>query len=213
MDEGGARVDTGRLEALSDGVFAVALTLLALSLVVAGPGHGSLAHQYADRWPSFVAYVVSFFTIGIIWVNHHALFKSFGSIDRVMIFLNLVLLFFVVVIPFATTTMATYLRRGGADAHLAAAVYELVFEAMSLAFCLVFWWAIRRGLLVVPPAQRTAAIVRFGIGNVAYVIAIAMAFISPVSALAISALVALYYVFERTPNQPAETESEAPPLS
>ena len=90
---------------------------------------------------------------------------------------------------------------------------ERAFEAMSLAFCLVFWWAIRRGLLVVPPAQRTAAIVRFGIGNVAYVIAIAMAFISPVSALAISALVALYYVFERTPNQPAETESEAPPLS
>jgi hypothetical protein len=92
-------------------------------------------------------------------------------------------------------------------------VYELVFEAMSLAFCLVFAWAIRSGLLVVPPAQRTAATIRFGIGNVAYVIAIAVAFISPVSALAISALVALYSVFERTPSQPAETDSEAPPLS
>jgi uncharacterized membrane protein len=205
-------VDTGRLEALSDGVFAVALTLLALNLVVAGPGHGTLAHQYADRWPSFVAYAISFFTIGIIWVNHHALFKSFGSIDRVMVFLNLILLFFVVLIPFATTTMATYLQRGGADAHLAAAVYELVFEAMSLAFFIVFWWSIRRGLLVVPPSQQTAAIVRFSIGNLAYIVAIGVAFVSPASALAISALVALYYTFERTPSPTAETRPEPPLL-
>lgn len=193
-------MDTGRLEALSDGVFAVALTLLALNLAVAGPGHGTLAYQYAHRWPSFVAYAISFFTIGIIWVNHHALFKNFASIDRTMVFLNLGLLFFIVLIPFATTTMATYLQRGGADAHLAAAVYELVFEAMSLAFCVVFAWSIHRRLLVVPPAERTAALVRFSIGIVAYIMAIGVAFVSPAAALAISALVAIYYVFERTPS-------------
>ena len=112
----GASVSRGRLEAFSDGVFAVAITLLALNLAVAGPGHGSLAHQLADRWPSFVAYAVSFTTIGIIWVNHHGVFKTFAAIDRVLVFLNLLLLFFVVVIPFATTTLADYLRGGGSDA-------------------------------------------------------------------------------------------------
>ena len=61
----------GRLEAFSDGVFAVAITLLALNLAVKGPGYGTLAHQLAHQWPGYLAYLISFFTIGIIWVNHH----------------------------------------------------------------------------------------------------------------------------------------------
>ena len=81
---------SARLEAFSDGVFAVAITLLALDLAVAGPGHGSLAHQLADHWPSFVAYVVSFFVVGITWVNHHALVDTFVKVDRKLLFLNLV---------------------------------------------------------------------------------------------------------------------------
>ncbi len=69
-------MDRSRLEAFSDGVFAVAITLLALNLTVAGPGHGLLRHQlWEHRWP-FAAYLISFFIIGIIWVNHHALVKS-----------------------------------------------------------------------------------------------------------------------------------------
>ncbi|TMG41186.1 MAG: DUF1211 domain-containing protein, partial [Chloroflexi bacterium] len=64
-------MDRGRLEAFSDGVIAVAITLLALNLAVAGPGHGSLLQQLGEHWPSFVAYVISFFVIGIVWVNHH----------------------------------------------------------------------------------------------------------------------------------------------
>jgi uncharacterized membrane protein len=75
-------MDRGRLEAFSDGVFAVAITLLALNLAVAGPGHGPLAHQLAGRWPAFVAYLISFFTIGIIWVNHHALLSNVVAVSR-----------------------------------------------------------------------------------------------------------------------------------
>jgi uncharacterized membrane protein len=203
-------MDRGRLEALSDGVFAVALTLLALNLTVAGPGHGPLGHQLTHQWPAYVAYAISFFTIGIIWVNHHALFRNFAAVDRVLVFSNLLLLFFVVAIPFATATMAAYLRGGGADARLATAVYEGVFEGMSLSFGLVFVWPIYRRLLAVPldAASARAATIRFTVGNLAYVVAIAVAFLSPAAALAISALVAVYYVFERTPAQPGAAAPE-----
>src|SRR5215831_222948 len=133
-------MDSGRLEAFSDGVFAVAITLLALNLAVPGPGHGPLARQLAGHWPSFAAYVVSFLTIGIIWVNHHTLFKNFAGIDRPLLFMNLLLLFFVVAIPFATKTFADYFRASGPyrvqNASLAAALYVGVFEGMSIGFVL-----------------------------------------------------------------------------
>ena len=192
----------GRLEAFSDGVFAVAITLLALNLAVAGPGHGSLGRQLTNHWPAFVAYAISFFTIGIIWVNHHALFGAITAIDRSLVFWNLLLLFFVVSIPFATATMAAYLRGGGADAHLATAVFEAVFAGMSLAFGTVFFYVLSRRLLPVPddPATARTITVRFLIGIVAYLVAIGVAFLSTETALAISALVALYYIFERTPT-------------
>ena len=103
-------MDRSRLEAFSDGVFAVAITLLALNLTVAGPGHGRLTHQLATHWPSFAAYVISFFMIGIIWVNHHALIRSITVVTRTLLFLNLLLLLFVVLIPFATATVAEYLN-------------------------------------------------------------------------------------------------------
>src|SRR5260370_5131810 len=109
-------MDRSRLEAFSDGVFAVAITLLALNLSVEGPGHGiKLQHQlWEHRW-SFAAYLISFFVIGIIWVNHHAVIKSIAKVDRTLLFLNLVLLLFVVLIPFSTATAAQYLPVGGAD--------------------------------------------------------------------------------------------------
>ena len=66
--------DTARLEAFSDGVFAIAITLLVLEVRVPG-GSGSLAHKLADAWPSYLGYVVSFVTIGIMWANHHAVFR------------------------------------------------------------------------------------------------------------------------------------------
>jgi uncharacterized membrane protein len=199
-------MDRGRVEAFSDGVFAVAITLLALNLAVPGPGHGPLARQLADHWPSLAAYAVSFLTIGIIWVNHHALFRNFSDIDRPLLFLNLLLLFFVVAIPFATGTIAAYLRQGGTDASVAAAIYQGVFEGMSIAFALLFWWAIHREHLKVkltPPEARRANI-RFGIGNVGYIAAIGVAFVSPVASFAISGLVAIYYVFEHTPRGQGE---------
>jgi uncharacterized membrane protein len=195
-------VDSGRLEAFSDGVFAVAITLLVFGLTVPEPGREPLGQQLAGHWPSFGAYFVSFLTIGIIWVNHHTMFKNFAAVDRVLLFLNLLLLFFVVTIPFATATFAAYLRRGGADASLAAAIYEGVFLGMSIAFGTLFWWALRQGHLKVKLSADAArsALIRFSIGNLAYAAAIAIAYLSALAALVVSALVAVYYMFEQTPT-------------
>jgi uncharacterized membrane protein len=201
-------VDSARLEAFSDGVFAVAITLLALDLVVAGPGHGTLAHQLADKWPAFAAYFISFLTIGIIWVNHHAIFKNLADIDRTLLFLNLLLLFFVVSIPFATSTMASYLTLGGTDSHIAAAMFMGAFEGMSIAFALIFWWSIRHEHLKVPlpPADARRAMVRFGLGHIGYITGIGVAFVSAPAALVISAVVAAYYVVEQTPRRGPATD-------
>jgi len=194
-------VDRSRVEAFSDGVIAVAITLLALNLAVAGPGHGPLLRQLGDHWPSFVAYLISFFTIGIIWVNHHALVANIAVVDRTLLFLNLVLLLFVVLIPFVTATMADYLTSGGQDAHVAMAMYAVVFEGMGLSFAAIFEWTLHEGrtLQPVPEEARRAARWRFSLGSLVYVVAIAVAFVSAPAALAIIGLMAVYYIFERTP--------------
>jgi uncharacterized membrane protein len=197
-------VDRTRLEAFSDGVFAVAITLLALDLAVAGPGHGPLLGQLGEHWPSFVAYVISFLTIGVAWVNHHALLRGIVVVERTLLFLNLVLLLFVVAIPFATATMAEYLTGGGSDARVAMVLYALMFQGLGLGFSGIFEWSLRgeRTLHPVPPAARRAVRWRFSAGEVAYLIAIVVAFVEPPASLAIIGAVAVYYVAERTPAVP-----------
>src|SRR6516165_6585778 len=126
-------MNRARLEAFSDGVFAVAITLLAFNLTVKGPGYGTLAHQLAEQWAAYVAYLISFFTIGIIWVNHHALVSNVVRVTRTLLFLNLVLLLFVVLVPVVTGTVGDYLALGeGFDAKLAVAVYGVVLVGMSV---------------------------------------------------------------------------------
>jgi uncharacterized membrane protein len=197
-------MDRGRLESFSDGVFAVAITLLALNLTVAGPGHGRLLDLLGHSWPAFAAYVVSFFTIGVIWVNHRSLFSGLGHVDRVLLFLNLLLLLFVVAIPFTTATLADYLRQGGTNAHIAAALYGVVMTGMGISFTLVFGWAISRGLMTEAMAKkaRRAAQLRFGLGTVVYIIATGVSFLSAPAALACYGAVAAYYVLEHTPAGP-----------
>ena len=193
----------GRLEAFSDGVFAVAITLLALNLFVAGPGHGSLLTQLGDRWPSFVAFLISFFTIGVIWVNHHALMNNVAVVDRTLLFANLVLLLFVVTIPFVTGTMAPYLTAGDQDAHVSMALFAAVFEGMGLSFAAMFAWTLGgegRTVHAVPREAQVAAVLRFSPGIAAYLVAIGVSFVSAPAALAIVGLAAVYYIFERTPQ-------------
>jgi uncharacterized membrane protein len=196
-------VDRSRLEAFSDGVFAVAITLLALNLTVAGPGpgHPKLTEQLGSHWPAFVAYAISFFTIGIIWVNHHMLLRSVKAVDRTLLFLNLVLLLFVVLIPFSTTTAAEYLHHDSWNARVAVAVYAGVFLGMSVGFGGIFEWTLHSPNVdqPVPPERRWAARLRFVGGAAVYVAAVVIALFNAYVAFVLMGLVAVYYVFERTP--------------
>ena len=208
-------MDRSRLEAFSDGVFAVAITLLALNLTVAGPGHGakypSLTDQLQAHWPAFLAYLISFFMIGIVWVNHHVLVRAITSVDRTLLFLNLVLLLFVVLIPFATATVADYLTKSTWDANVAMALYGGVFLGMSVGFGSIFEWTLhgQRVYQPLPLEKHWAARARFVGGGLAYVVAIIVALINAIASFVIIALVAVYYIVERTPASPATSDSGA----
>jgi uncharacterized membrane protein len=207
-------VDRSRLEAFSDGVFAVAITLLALDLAVEGPGHGNLAHLLAERWPAFVAYLISFFTIGIIWVNHHTMMNSVVAVTRGLLYLNLLLLAVVVTIPFATSTLADYLRAGRPNANVAAALFAGVFELMSIAFALVSEWVLRHDEYVRDPmsaAAKRPARLSFYAGQVPYLIAFAVAFVSVWATVAITAVTGIYYIFVRTYAPPTPAGPTSPP--
>jgi len=127
-------MNKGRLESFSDGVFAVAITLLVLDLHASASRPESLAVQLVREWPSFAAYVLSFLVIGIIWVNHHAMLTLAARVDRALMFYNLLLLLWVATIPFTTATLAAYLRTGGTDTRVAVLLYGLSLEGMAVAF-------------------------------------------------------------------------------
>src|SRR4030088_2153204 len=123
-----------RIEAVSAAVMALAFTLLALDLHVPDPAAaGSLAHKLGEQWPNYAAYVVSFLTIGIIWINHHALLQRLVRVDHAILVLNLLLLLTIGVLPFSTALMARYLDAAH-GANFAAVVYGGSFLLMSLAF-------------------------------------------------------------------------------
>ena len=186
---------TNRLEAFSDGVFAVAITLLILEINVPEGEH--LWHDLKEEWPSFASFFVSFWVIGIIWVNHHGLLDHLKRTNRPVLYLNLLVLMTVVFIPFSTALMADHLK-SGADERVAALVYALAFLAMGIAFNL-FWTYIvkhRRKLGVeIPDEEVRRMSFGFMIGSPIYVVAVIMAFISPAVVLIIIPAVAVYYMF------------------
>jgi uncharacterized membrane protein len=185
-----------RLEAFSDGVFAIAITLLVLDIQVPDPATHNLAAALGDQWPSYVAYAVSFLTIGIIWINHHAMIRRLATVDHGMLVLNLVLLLFVALLPFTTALMATYLQESQGE-HLAAAIYGGSCLLMGAAFA-----ATQRHTLVVKPellatpvsdTRRRAILMRAVVGIAPYAVATVVAVFTPYASLAICGGVALYY--------------------
>jgi uncharacterized membrane protein len=184
---------TNRLEAFSDGVFAVAITLLVLEIEV--PGGENLWHDLKEGWPSFAAFAVSFWVIGIIWVNHHGVIDHLRRADRGVLYLNLLVLMTVVFIPFSTELFAVHLK-SGEDEKVAALVYSSSFLAMGVSFGLLWTYVTsHREALGVSLTDEEVRNTRrsFLIGNPIYALAFAMSFVSPEAVLAIVALVAFYY--------------------
>jgi uncharacterized membrane protein len=203
-------MSTGRLEAFSDGVIAVAITLLVLDLHAAPERDASLWSQLRGEWPSFAAYLLSFFIIGVIWVNHHALLNLAARADRTLMFLNLMLLLFVTTIPFTTSTLASYLRSGGADARIASVVYGISMEGMSVSFTLILRHLLRRGLTRRPVSapDGARAVRRFGTGLVAYPVIAAVGFFSAPLMLILYAALTIFYMTETTPILGASTGAD-----
>ncbi len=190
---------TSRLESFSDGVIAVAITLLVLGVAVPRPGadlpHG-LAYELGHAWPNYAAYVISFVTIGIIWINHHAMMSRLTQTDYPILILNLLLLMTIGILPFATELMATYLRQPSGEA-LAAAVYSGAFLLMSIMFAtLNRHIMLRKAHLLnqeLPLERRRQILGRALTGLIPYALATALAFVSPYITLAICAAVAAFY--------------------
>jgi uncharacterized membrane protein len=191
------QVTKNRLEAFSDGVIAVAITLLVLNLNVPDPASTTdLAHALGRQWPLYAAYITSFITIGIIWINHHAMISRLRQADRMILALNLLLLLWIAVLPFATNLMATYLKQPHGQ-HLAAAIYSGSLLAMSITFS-----ALNRHILFpkshllaleLAPERRREIFVRSITGLVPYAIATALAPVSAYVTLAICGAVAAFY--------------------
>jgi uncharacterized membrane protein len=188
--------ESSRVEAFSDGVIAIAITLLVLEVDV--PDSSGLWHQLAHQWPSYVAYVLTFFLIGIMWVNHHAMFREVERIDRPLLFLNIALLMGIAFLPFPTALLANYVRDGGNDGRVATAIYSFTSVVIGCGFLALWWYLMRHPQLLrasfgVEGAER--AFRRTVIGPTAYAASILIALIAPLACLLVYALIALYFVF------------------
>lgn len=148
--------ETGRLEAFSDGVFAVAITLLALDLQVPKLGDrasvGAVAQALVRQWPSYIAFVTSFFTVLIMWVSHHAIFKLVQKSSARLLFANGLLLMLTTLVPFSTSLVTQYLRSPAAK--MACATYAGVFVLISLAFDLLWYGMLHDPRLLRADASR-----------------------------------------------------------
>jgi uncharacterized membrane protein len=136
---------TTRLEAFSDGVFAITITLLILEIKPPSD-YKNLPHGLAELWPSYFAYAITFLFIGQVWVNHHVMFDHIRAADRPVLLLNTVLLMVVAFLPFATSVLAGALRAGHGE-RTATVFYGIAFDVTALTFNAVWQYARRRRLI------------------------------------------------------------------
>jgi len=185
-------METGRVEAFSDGVFAIAITLLILT--IEPPSRGEhLGHELLRLWPSYLAYAVSFVTVGIMWVNHHAIFRHFASVDRPLLLLNILLLMLIAFVPFPTRVAAEFIR-SGENRREAALLYGITMTITAVCFFAVWMYGSRRLLLPGTDMREVTGITRSYLpGAPMYGTATLIAFASGTASLALFAAIALFY--------------------
>ena len=189
----------GRLHALIDGIFAIALTLLVLDLPK--PAHSArLVDDLLKAWPSYVAYLVSFITIGILWIEHHGMMSAVRGINRRFLERTLIFLLFISIIPWPTALAADYADQAVPEARAVAVLYAATMLMMGLTFAWGWSYLAAHPELVAEPARPAlpAGARRALLGGLVYLIAIAVAFLSPKASFAIDAIVAVYFAASRS---------------
>lgn len=187
-----------RLEAFSDGVFSIIITLLVLDLRVphreelAGRGLGG---ALLALWPNYAAFIVSFLLVGVVWSNHRAMFQYIRRLDHGLVVLNTLLLLCVAVLPFTAAVLAEYVRGTPDERRLAALVYSGALVVGGVAFNAVWWHAARARLTESDEArEQLRTLGRFWmLGPVLYALAFAIAFVSVTLSLTLYALLILYF--------------------
>jgi uncharacterized membrane protein len=192
--------ETARVEAFSDAVFAIAITLLVLEIRVPQPdltSHGSaLLSALLSLWPSYLGYLISFVTIGIVWVNHHSMFVLIRRPDRYFLLLSVFFLMCVAFLPFPTAILAEYLSEPKGR-RVAVATYSASFVLIALANNALWWYAVREGRLLDPNADRETVRTisrRYLIGPVAYGVSFVLAFFNVWASLAVHGFLIAFYV-------------------
>ena len=188
--------ETNRIEAFSDGVFAIAITLLVLDLKIPRDTSGGarLSQLLFAQWPAYLAFLTSFATILIMWINHHRIFTLVARSDDRLLFYNGLLLLGVTIVPFPTSLVSEYLRGDGA--RTAAFVFNGTYIFIALAFNLLWRTAAVKDRLLHPNADRAAvnAIFQaFRYGPLWYVAAFVLAFATVTGSLLLNLALAVYY--------------------
>jgi uncharacterized membrane protein len=206
-------VETRRAESFSDGVFAVAITVLVFNLLpIADKSIGSY-HDLARFWPQYSAYVVSFLTIGIMWLNHHTLVAQLARVDRITLVINTFLLMGVVAVPFPTALIAESLSaHPNVSPKVATVAYGLLLIAISFAYSGMWMYVAANQARLGNRRIRTPleATIRFSAGLLGYVAGtVAALFGAGAAAIVIYAAVAVYYLFDHLPD-PSEGDPGQP---
>lgn len=190
--------ETGRVEAFSDGVFAIAITLLILEIKVphypGGATNAQVFRALVQLWPSYVAFLLSFFAILIMWINHHGLFRLIHRVDSPFLYANGAMLLLVTFVPFPTALLAAYLGHPGE--HTATAAYCGTFVLVSIAFNAFWEVATGRGLLKRGVTEKHVAKIRnaYRFGLVVYVAAALLALWRPAMGLGLCLSLWIFWI-------------------
>lgn len=196
---------TTRLDFFSDGVFAIAITLLVVE-IHAPEGDGALEGALIDLWPSFLGYVISFLLVGLIWANHHAMFLHIRSADRTLMFLNTVLLMTVAFIPFTAAVLSHAIAERH-DLGVAVVTYGFNLTVGGAVFNVLWQYARRHPELLTPqttPETARGMGRRFVVGPAIYGAGSVIGYWAPFVGLSLFAVLILFFWFPASPRERAE---------
>src|SRR5262249_24545233 len=186
------QTETARIEAFSDGVFAIAITLLILEIKVPGPEQGPLRAALLRQWPSYLAFLLSFAYIGVMWMNHHRMFTQIRRSNDTLLVLILLLLLGVTSVPFPTAVLAANL--GTSEQRTAAIFYNSVYLVIAIFFN-VMWRYVVSSRLLDEAARPSAAMIsrQYAVGPLTYALCLALAWVDVRVSVALNVALAIYF--------------------